>query len=138
MLKRHAHIYKDSLACQAAFKNFIAGFDYQRSDSGMWYASHNETHNFFAATHSEKLRGINWDTVTIAKNINALEKANIISLCMDADVESTAAPQANLATPSTQSLKILNAFILRVRAAGASLLANSLKKGAAETVPQTQ
>ena len=83
-MKRHAHIYKDSQASHIAFKDFIAGFDYQRSDSGMWYASHDDTHNFFSAAHPDKLRGINWDTMEIAKDVNPLDKAIVISNYMDA------------------------------------------------------
>ena len=76
-MKRHAHIYRDSRASHTAFKDFIAGFDYQRSESGMWYASDNETHNFFSAAHADKLLGINWDTVEIATDVNPLIKAII-------------------------------------------------------------
>jgi hypothetical protein len=81
IVKRHAHIYKDPQASQTAFKNFNAGFDYQRSDSGMWYASHNDTHKFFAVTRLEKLRGIDWDTIEIAKDISPEDQAAILCSC---------------------------------------------------------
>ena len=84
IVKRHAHIYKDSQASHAAFKDFIAGSDYQRSDSGMWYASHDDTHNFFSAAHPDKLLGIKWGTIDIAKDVKPLDKAIIIANCMDA------------------------------------------------------
>jgi hypothetical protein len=81
-VKRHAHIYKDSQASHAAFKDYIAGSDYQRSDSGMWFASHEDTHNFFSATHPDKLLGIKWDTIDIAEDVNPLDKAFIMANCM--------------------------------------------------------
>ena len=87
-VNRHAHIYKDSQASHTAFKDFNASSGYQRSDSGMWYASHDDTHNFFSAAHPEKLRGINWDTMEIAEDVNPLDKAIIIWNCMDADFKS--------------------------------------------------
>jgi hypothetical protein len=87
-VNRHAHIYKDSQASHTAFKDFNASSGCQRSDSGMWYASHDDTHNFFSAAHPEKLRGINWDTMEIAEDVNPLDKAIIIWNCMDADFKS--------------------------------------------------
>jgi hypothetical protein len=84
IVKRHAHVYKDSQASRAAFKDFIADSDYQRSDSGMWYASHDDTHNFFSAAHPDKLLGIKWDTIDIAKDVNPPDKAVIIANCMNA------------------------------------------------------
>ena len=83
-VKRHAHIYRDSQASHTAFKDFITGFDYQRSDSGKWYSSHEDMHKFFSAAHPEKLRGINWDTMEIAEDVNPLDKAIILSNYMDA------------------------------------------------------
>jgi hypothetical protein len=88
IVKRHAHIYKDSQASHAAFETFIAGFGCQRSDSGMWYASDDDTHNFFSAAHPEKLRGINWDTMEIAKDVNPMDKAIIVWSCMEAGCKS--------------------------------------------------
>jgi hypothetical protein len=88
IVKRHAHIYKDSQASHAAFETFIAGFGCQRSDSGMWYASNHDTHNFFSAAHPEKLRGINWDTMEIAKDVNPMDKAIIVWSCMDSGCKS--------------------------------------------------
>ena len=83
-MNRHAHIYKDSQDRHTAFKDFNVGFGCQRSDSGMWYASHDDMHNFFSAVHPEKLRCINWDTIEIAKDVNPLDKAIIIWNCVDA------------------------------------------------------
>ena len=86
-MNRHAHIYKDSQACHTAFRDFTAGSGYQRSESGLWYASNDETHNFFSAAHPEKLRGINWDTMEIAKDVTPLQKAILIWSCMAAGFE---------------------------------------------------
>ena len=85
VVKRHAHVYKDAQASHTAFKDFIVGADYQRSDSGKWYSSHDDMHKFFSATHPEKLRGINWDTMEIAEDVNPLDKAIILSNYMDAN-----------------------------------------------------
>jgi hypothetical protein len=90
IVKRHAHIYKDSQASQTAFKDFVVGVDYQRSDSGRWYSSHDDMHKFFSAAHPEKLRGINWDTIEIAEDVNPLDKAIIISNYMDAGFKNVA------------------------------------------------
>jgi hypothetical protein len=84
IVNRHAHIYKDSQDRHTAFKDFNVGFGYQRSDSGMWYASHDDMHNFISAAHPEKLRGINWESIEIAEDVNPLDKAIIIWNCVDA------------------------------------------------------
>jgi hypothetical protein len=87
-VKRHAHIYKDSRACHTAYKHFIAVFDNQTRDSGMWYASHDDTHNFFSAALPDKLLGINWDSMKIAQDVNPLDKAIIIWNGMNAGLKS--------------------------------------------------
>jgi hypothetical protein len=88
VVKRHAKIYTDPQDSQTDFKYYNACSGYQRSDSGMWYASHDDTHNFFSAAHPEKLRGINWDTMEIADDVNPLDKAIIVWSCMDAGCKS--------------------------------------------------
>ena len=55
----------------------------------MRYASQDEIHSFFSATHPEKLRGINWDTREIANDVSPLDKAIITWNCMDEDFQST-------------------------------------------------
>jgi hypothetical protein len=87
-VKRHAHVYKEIEACLSAFKNFAAAGRYQRSDSGMWCASHEDTHNFIAAANLEKLRGVDWDSIEIAEDVTALERAFILWSCMDEGIES--------------------------------------------------
>ena len=87
IVKRHAHIYKDSQACLKAFKDFADGMGCQRSDSGMWYASHEYTHNFFSASQPEKLQGTNWDTIEIAKDVPALDRAIIMWNCSKAGID---------------------------------------------------
>jgi hypothetical protein len=103
IVKRHAHIYKDSQASRTAFKDFNTGFDYQRSDSGRWYSSHDDMHKFFSAAHPEKLRGINWDTMEIAEDVNPLDKAIILSNYMDAGFKNvTVMATAELPKAETQ------------------------------------
>lgn len=87
-MKRHAHVYKDSEACHAAFKSITLGGRYQRSDSGMWYASHEDTHNFISTANLEKLRGVKWDSIEIEEDVTALDRATILWNCMDPGIES--------------------------------------------------